>query len=154
MQAYALSFPSTQICSAGSQPVTKPSSANDECFPYSCLSGSSTTTCQIDSNCHPEGMCIKSQCVNPVCTADTESKGLGFACDFANSKCHNTCWIARVGNFEMRKARHALTVGLGFLMMSLMLARAFGKFYGGFVSGCSQCGSSCSNRLFLCARNM
>jgi len=70
-----------------------PCSANDECFPYSCDSGSCTTTCQIDSNCHPEGMCIKSQCVNPVCTAGTESKCLGFACDVANSKCHNTCWI-------------------------------------------------------------
>jgi len=31
----------------------------------------------------------------------------------------------------LRKTRHADTLGLGVLMMSLMLARAFGRFYGG-----------------------
>ena len=39
--------------------------------------------------------------------------------------------VARVGTFELRKTRHAVTLGLGVLMMSLMLARAFGKFYSG-----------------------
>jgi len=54
----------------------------------------------------------------------------------------NVCWglfnlivayllVARVGTFELRKTRHAVTLGLGVLMMSLMLARAFGRFYGG-----------------------
>ncbi len=39
--------------------------------------------------------------------------------------------VARVGTFEIRKSRHVLVVGVGILVMSLMLARAFGKFYGG-----------------------
>ena len=54
----------------------------------------------------------------------------------------NVCWglfnlaaayllVARVGKFEMRRTRHVIVMGLGVLMMSLMLARAFGRFYGG-----------------------
>jgi hypothetical protein len=56
----------------------------------------------------------------------------------------NVCWgffnlaiayllIARVGTFELRRTRHVLVLGLGVLLMSLMLARAFGKFYGGLL---------------------
>ena len=41
--------------------------------------------------------------------------------------------IARVGAFEWRRTRHVLVLGLGVLLMSLMLARAFGKFYGGLI---------------------
>jgi len=36
-----------------------------------------------------------------------------------------------VGTFEFRKTRHALIVGLGALTMSIILARSFGRFYGG-----------------------
>ncbi|MFZ1110547.1 MAG: hypothetical protein WAN43_19650 [Rhodomicrobium sp.] len=39
--------------------------------------------------------------------------------------------LARVGNFELRKTLHALTAGLGALLMGILLARAFGRFYGG-----------------------
>ncbi len=39
--------------------------------------------------------------------------------------------VGRVGSFELRKTRHVLAVGLGMLLMAVMLARAFGRFYGG-----------------------
>jgi hypothetical protein len=39
--------------------------------------------------------------------------------------------ICRVGSFSLRKTTHALTLGAGILLMSLMLARAFGRFHGG-----------------------
>ena len=39
--------------------------------------------------------------------------------------------ICRVGNFELRKTRHVLVAGLGALLMAVVLAHAFGKFYGG-----------------------
>jgi hypothetical protein len=39
--------------------------------------------------------------------------------------------VWRVGSFEIRRARHVLTLGTGVLLMALMLSRAFGKFYGG-----------------------
>ena len=39
--------------------------------------------------------------------------------------------VCRVGNFELRQTRHVLVLGLGILVMAVMLARAFGKFYGG-----------------------
>jgi hypothetical protein len=39
--------------------------------------------------------------------------------------------VGRVGAFELRKTVHVATVALGILVMALMLARAFGKFYGG-----------------------
>ncbi len=39
--------------------------------------------------------------------------------------------LSQVGNFELRKMRHALAAGLGALLMGLMLAHAFGRFYGG-----------------------
>jgi hypothetical protein len=39
--------------------------------------------------------------------------------------------ICRVGNFNLRRTTHALTLGIGVLLMSLMLARAFGRFHGG-----------------------
>jgi hypothetical protein len=39
--------------------------------------------------------------------------------------------ICRVGNFNLRKTAPVLAVGAGILVMSLMLARAFGRFHGG-----------------------
>jgi hypothetical protein len=39
--------------------------------------------------------------------------------------------IGRVGDFNLRKTTHVLTSGAGVLLMSLMAARAFGRFHGG-----------------------
>lgn len=39
--------------------------------------------------------------------------------------------ICRVGSFDLRKTQHVLILGAGILIMSLMLARAFGRFHGG-----------------------
>jgi hypothetical protein len=39
--------------------------------------------------------------------------------------------ICRVGSFNLRKTGHVLALGAGILVMSLMLARAFGRFHGG-----------------------
>jgi hypothetical protein len=39
--------------------------------------------------------------------------------------------LGRVGHFEFRRWRHILPAGAGGLAMALMLARAFGRFYGG-----------------------
>jgi hypothetical protein len=39
--------------------------------------------------------------------------------------------VARVGRFDLRNTRHIVILGLGILAMGLMLARAFGRFYGG-----------------------
>jgi hypothetical protein len=39
--------------------------------------------------------------------------------------------LGRVGRFEFRRWRHILVAGAGGLAMALMLARAFGRFYGG-----------------------
>jgi hypothetical protein len=39
--------------------------------------------------------------------------------------------LGRVGNFEFRSWRHTLVAGAGGLAMALMLAHAFGRFYGG-----------------------
>jgi len=39
--------------------------------------------------------------------------------------------VCRVGNFNLRSTRHVLLLGAGILLMSLMLARAFGRFHGG-----------------------
>jgi hypothetical protein len=39
--------------------------------------------------------------------------------------------ICRVGSFNLRKTTHVLTLGAGVLLMSVMLARAFGRFHGG-----------------------
>jgi len=39
--------------------------------------------------------------------------------------------ICRVGTFQLRKTTHVVTLGAGVLLMSLMLARAFGRFHGG-----------------------
>jgi hypothetical protein len=41
--------------------------------------------------------------------------------------------VCRVGTFELRQTRHVLTLGLGALLMSVMLAHAFGRFYGGLL---------------------
>jgi hypothetical protein len=39
--------------------------------------------------------------------------------------------ICRVGTFNLRKTTHALALGAGILLMSLMLAHTFGRFHGG-----------------------
>ena len=39
--------------------------------------------------------------------------------------------VLRVGRFDLRQTRHAVVLGLGILGMALLLARTFGRFYGG-----------------------
>ncbi|WP_242393236.1 hypothetical protein [Anaeromyxobacter oryzisoli] len=39
--------------------------------------------------------------------------------------------VAKVGTFELRRWRHVIVTGAGALLMSVMLARTFGRFYGG-----------------------
>ena len=39
--------------------------------------------------------------------------------------------VARVGAFEIRNTRHAAVFGVGVLLMGVMLALSFGRFYGG-----------------------
>ena len=39
--------------------------------------------------------------------------------------------LARVGNFELRKTVHVLPAGLGLLLMAILSATWFGRFYGG-----------------------
>ena len=39
--------------------------------------------------------------------------------------------VCRVGSFNLRNTRQVLVLGAGILVMSLMLARAFGRLHGG-----------------------
>ena len=39
--------------------------------------------------------------------------------------------LAKVGTFDLRRMRHVIVAGIGALLMSLIAARAFGRFYGG-----------------------
>jgi hypothetical protein len=39
--------------------------------------------------------------------------------------------VCRVGQFELRRTRHVVLVGVGGLLIALMLARAFGRLHGG-----------------------
>ncbi|MGA3082328.1 MAG: hypothetical protein ABSD44_13315, partial [Terracidiphilus sp.] len=39
--------------------------------------------------------------------------------------------VCRVGCFDLRNNLHAIVLGAGFLLMSLMAARTFGRFHGG-----------------------
>ncbi len=39
--------------------------------------------------------------------------------------------LARVGDFELRKTLHFLAAALGALLMGIMAALSFGRFYGG-----------------------
>jgi len=39
--------------------------------------------------------------------------------------------IFRVGSFNFHETLHVLVLGAGFLLMSIMLARTFGRFHGG-----------------------
>ena len=39
--------------------------------------------------------------------------------------------ICRVGNFNLRATDHAVALGLGVLVISVMTARMFGRFHGG-----------------------
>jgi hypothetical protein len=43
--------------------------------------------------------------------------------------------ICRVGDFSLRSTAHAATLGLGFLLIGLLLARHFGSFHGGNSPG-------------------
>lgn len=45
--------------------------------------------------------------------------------------------VCRVGSFNLRKTQHVLVLGAGILIMSLMLAHAFGRFHGGCEPGFS-----------------
>lgn len=39
--------------------------------------------------------------------------------------------LCRVGTFELRQTRHVAVAGAGALLMAVMLARVFGRFYAG-----------------------
>jgi hypothetical protein len=39
--------------------------------------------------------------------------------------------LCRVGTFALRQTRHVIVAGVGALLMALMSAYAFGRFYGG-----------------------
>jgi hypothetical protein len=39
--------------------------------------------------------------------------------------------VCRVGDFDLRSTGHVVVFGLGVLLISLMLARHFGRFHGG-----------------------
>ena len=39
--------------------------------------------------------------------------------------------VCRIGNFNLRKTSNVLPFAAGILIMSVMLARTFGRFYGG-----------------------
>ncbi len=39
--------------------------------------------------------------------------------------------VCRVGSFEPRRTSHVVVLGLGVLLMGIMGARGFGRFYGG-----------------------
>lgn len=41
--------------------------------------------------------------------------------------------LCRVGRFDLRNNRHAISFGCGFLAISTMLAQQFGKFHGGLL---------------------
>jgi hypothetical protein len=41
--------------------------------------------------------------------------------------------ILRVGSFNIHSTAHVAAVGAGMLVMSLMLARTFGRFHGGLI---------------------
>ncbi len=43
--------------------------------------------------------------------------------------------ICRVGNFDLRSTDHVVAAGLGVLLMSMIMARMFGRFHGGNSPG-------------------
>ncbi len=43
--------------------------------------------------------------------------------------------LCRVGDFDLRSTEHMAMVGAGALLMSLMMARHFGRFHGGNLPG-------------------
>lgn len=45
--------------------------------------------------------------------------------------------LIRVGTFDLRSTGHVLAAGLGVLLMGVMSARVFGRFYGGNSPGAS-----------------
>ena len=45
--------------------------------------------------------------------------------------------ICRVGSFDLRSTDQVIVLGLGALVMSIMLARVFGRFHGGNAPGAS-----------------
>jgi hypothetical protein len=42
--------------------------------------------------------------------------------------------VCRVGRFDLRKTQHVFVLGAGILLISLMGARAFGRFHGGLLN--------------------
>jgi hypothetical protein len=42
--------------------------------------------------------------------------------------------VCRVGSFDLRNTAHAVVLGAGVLMMSLVTARIFGRFHGGLLN--------------------
>ncbi len=45
--------------------------------------------------------------------------------------------VCRVGNFDLRSTNHVAALGLGALLMSVLMARMFGRFHGGNSPGVS-----------------
>ncbi|MBB5319078.1 hypothetical protein [Tunturibacter empetritectus] len=43
--------------------------------------------------------------------------------------------ICRVGSFSLRATDHVVSLGLGILLMSMIMARSFGRFHGGNSPG-------------------
>jgi hypothetical protein len=43
--------------------------------------------------------------------------------------------ICRVGNFDLHSTDHVVALGLGMLLMSVVMARMFGRFHGGNFPG-------------------
>jgi hypothetical protein len=39
--------------------------------------------------------------------------------------------VCRVGKFDLRNTKHVVGLGAGVVVMSIMLARGFGRFHGG-----------------------
>jgi hypothetical protein len=69
----------------------RPCGSDADCFPYACLGSSCTYGCEYLTDCHPDGMCLQGQCIDPACTPETEAKCLGYACDPTTSRCRNNC---------------------------------------------------------------
>ena len=43
--------------------------------------------------------------------------------------------VCHIGNFDLRAAAHAISLGLGVFMIGLISARGFGRFHGGNAPG-------------------
>ena len=65
----------------------------------------------------PPGECLSSSTVNVLWGLFNLAVGYLLVC--------------RVGTFDLRKTQHVLLLGAGIVIMSVMLAHAFGRFHGG-----------------------